>query len=68
MEKDRRVQGNIQVEQSNTERSPAPSTSQLHAKHQHIINERLPIGIVESSLDGRYIDVNDEFCRMLGYE
>jgi len=68
MEKDRRVQGNIQVEQSKTENSSPPSTSQLHAKHQHIINERLPIGIVESSLDGRYIDVNDEFCRMLGYQ
>lgn len=27
----------------------------------------LHIGIVECSLDGNYIDVNEEFCRILGY-
>jgi PAS domain S-box-containing protein len=29
--------------------------------------ERAPIGIVESSPDGKYISVNPEFCRILGY-
>ena len=27
-----------------------------------------PIGIVECSLDGRYINVNEEFCRLTGYK
>jgi len=29
--------------------------------------ERAPIGIVESSPDGEYVGVNEEFCRFLGY-
>ena len=29
--------------------------------------EHIPVGIVEVSLDGNYIDVNEEFCRILGY-
>jgi PAS domain S-box-containing protein len=27
-----------------------------------------PIGIVECSLDGRYINVNEEFCRLTGHK
>src|SRR5687768_1227271 len=29
--------------------------------------EHIPVGIVEVSLDGKYIDVNEEFSRILGY-
>ncbi|HSL44819.1 MAG TPA: PAS domain S-box protein [Anaerolineales bacterium] len=29
--------------------------------------EHAPIGIVEASLEGKYINVNEEFCRMTGY-
>lgn len=69
MEKDRKAQqGELNAEQLNTNPHSAPFSSALNAKHQQIINQHLPIGIVESSLDGRYMNVNEEFCRMLGYE
>lgn len=68
MEKDHKAQGKLDAEKSNTENHSSPSTSQLNAKHQHIINQHLPIGIAETSLDGKYINVNEELCRMLGYE
>ena len=68
MEMDRKAQGRLGDEKSNRENQHPPSTSPLNAKHQQIINQHLPIGIVESSLAGMYLDVNEEFCRMLGYE
>ena len=68
MEMDRKAQGRLGDEKSNRENQHPPSISPLNAKHQQIINQHLPIGIVESSLTGMYLDVNEEFCRMLGYE
>jgi two-component system sensor histidine kinase UhpB len=68
MEKDHKAQGKPTAEKSNTDNPLSPSASQLNAKHQLIINQHLPIGIVESSLKGKYLNVNEEFCRMLGYE
>ncbi|HEX9333660.1 MAG TPA: PAS domain S-box protein, partial [Anaerolineales bacterium] len=43
---------------------PAPS----NGKHPPTTYEHAPIGIVECSLDGKYINVNEEFCRITGYE
>src|SRR5215211_1017297 len=43
---------------------PAPS----NGKHLLATYEHALIGIVESSLDGMHINVNEEFCRILGYE
>ena len=43
---------------------PAPS----NGKHPPATYEHAPIGIVESSLEGRHLNVNEEFCRILGYE
>jgi PAS domain S-box-containing protein len=68
MEMDRKAQGRLGDEQSNREIHHPPSASQLNVKHQQIINQHLPIGIVETSFAGKYLDVNEEFCRMLGYE
>ena len=68
MEKTYKVQGNLDAEKSHTDKRSSPSASDLNAKHQQIINQHLPIGIVETSLEGKYLDVNEEFCRMLGYE
>ena len=68
MEKAYKAQGNLGEKKLPTEERASLSTSQLNAKHQQIINQHLPIGIIESSLDGKYLDANEEFCLMLGYE
>ncbi|HEY3473522.1 MAG TPA: PAS domain S-box protein, partial [Anaerolineales bacterium] len=68
MESDHKAQGNIDAEKLNTGNHSPTSTTELNAKHQQIINQHLPIGIVETAFDGTYLDVNEEFCRMLGYE
>ena len=36
--------------------------------HRIELFEHAPIGIVECSLDSRYINVNEEFCRITGYK
>ena len=68
MEKDRKAQGTFDKQQQNGNYHSSQSVSNLNAKHQQLINQYLPIGIVESSLEGQYLSVNEEFCRMLGYE
>jgi PAS domain S-box-containing protein len=68
MEKAYRAKGNLDAKNLPTDKRASPSISQLNAKHQQIINQHLPIGIIESSLDGKYLDANEEFCLLLGYE
>ena len=36
--------------------------------HRFQLFEHAPIGMVECSLDGRYTNVNEEFCRITGYQ
>ncbi|RPJ25407.1 MAG: PAS domain S-box protein, partial [Chloroflexi bacterium] len=49
-------------------RGSAPkTTSKSNGKYPLAVYEHLHIGIVEASLDGKYMDVNEEFCRILGY-
>ncbi len=45
-------------------RRAAPKTN---GKYPLATYEHIPIGIVEGSMEGKYIDVNEEFCRILGY-
>src|SRR5689334_252959 len=33
-----------------------------------VIYEEIPVGIAESSIRGKYIDANEEFCRIVGYQ
>jgi two-component system, NarL family, sensor histidine kinase UhpB len=33
-----------------------------------MIYKEIPVGIAESSIRGKYIDANEEFCRIVGYE
>jgi PAS domain S-box-containing protein len=40
-----------------------PKTERPPLSYEHI-----PIGIVETSLNGKYLNVNEEFCRITGYE
>ena len=48
-------------------RAATPSTSP-NGHHLPISYEQIPVGIVEASLKGAYINVNQEFCRITGYE
>ncbi|MDQ2693519.1 MAG: PAS domain S-box protein, partial [Chloroflexota bacterium] len=50
------------------ESRPTTKTAPSNRKTSPVTYEHAPIGIVESSLEGRYINVNEEFCRLLGYE
>jgi PAS domain S-box-containing protein len=68
MEKDHKTEEKLNIGELYTGNSSSSSAIPLSAKHQQILNQHLPIGIVESSLEGHYLDVNEEFCRMLGYE
>ena len=49
-------------------RTKAKSTSKTNGKTPVVMYEYAPIGIVESSLDASHINVNEEFCHLLGYE
>ncbi len=42
-------------------------TTTSNGEQPPVAYEHAPIGIVESSLDGRFLNVNEEFCRLLGY-
>jgi PAS domain S-box-containing protein len=68
METDHKMPGMLDTEKSQTDTPPPLSAPHLNAKHQQVINQHLPIGIVETSQNGKYLDVNEEFCRMVGYE
>lgn len=49
-------------------RSSAPKTTpKSDGKYPLAAYEHLHVGIVETSLTGKYIDANPEFCRILGY-
>jgi PAS domain S-box-containing protein len=67
MKRDRQAQEKLQSEplkgNNQTDRSPSPSNRQ----QRQTIYDQIPIAIVESSLQGRYIDANEEFCQMVGY-
>src|SRR5438034_6448299 len=49
-------------ERKRAEQALRESSQRLQATY-----ERAPIGIVESSPEGKYVGANEEFCRILGY-
>src|SRR5690242_19710138 len=58
------------------EKSPASTSavkrargtaSKTNGKHPLTGYEHIPIGIVETSLEGNFVNVNEEFCRIVGY-
>ncbi|HSL31705.1 MAG TPA: PAS domain S-box protein [Anaerolineales bacterium] len=60
-----------ELSSSKTTKSTRKATTKstgFNGKQPPVTYEHAPIGIVESSLEGRYINVNEEFCRLLGYE
>lgn len=50
--------GRVAVKLASKSKTERPSLSYEH----------IPIGIVETSLNGKYLNVNEEFCRITGYE
>ena len=68
MKKDQKAKGKLDSNDVGPAAATHHSPSKLNTKHQQIINQHVPIGIMECSREGKYIDVNDEFCQMLGYE
>jgi PAS domain S-box-containing protein len=67
MKKDRKSQGEPDSVKPKSGNKTHRSLSRSINKHQPLISEYIPIGIVETSPDGKYRDVNEEFCRILGY-
>ncbi len=52
---------------SHIERKRAAEELRQSKQRLTLTYHHAPIGIVETTLDGRFLEVNDEFCRMLGY-
>src|SRR5687768_2264303 len=48
-------------------RRAASKPASSNGKQSLMTYEHIPVGIVESSLEGKYINVNEEFCRITGY-
>ena len=44
------------------------AASETDLKRPAIVYEQIPIGIVERSLQGKFINANEEFCQIVGYE
>jgi PAS domain S-box-containing protein len=63
-----KVKPTYKVSAARKVRGSAPkTTSKSNGKRSLAAYEHLHIGIVEASLTGKYVDVNQEFCRILGY-
>ena len=51
-----------------TDRENKGTARNRDKQHMLELYQHAPIGIVECSLDGRYISVNEEFCRLIGHQ
>ena len=65
---DRKTQGNPDSRKSKSGVKVHRSKSKPDGKHLLATYERVPIGIAECSPEGLYISVNQEFCRITGFE
>lgn len=68
MKVDRKAKAKADSRKSNSDGKVRRSISKPDGKHLLATYERAPIGIAECSPEGRYISVNEEFCRITGYE
>src|SRR5688500_14699742 len=58
----------VQKRTKETDKESKGTTRNRDEKHMIELYKQAPIGIVECSLDGKYINVNEEFCRITGYK
>ena len=72
MKMDRKIKAGSRSKEARTNgkrrAASAKPASNPSNKHPLISYEHIPIGIVETSLDGKFLNVNEEFCRITGYE
>jgi PAS domain S-box-containing protein len=67
MKTDRKIKAVKSPPGVKTARGNGRAAHKSTGKQPLVAYEHIPVGIVESSLDGKYMDVNEEFCRILGY-
>ena len=67
MKTDRKIKAEKSPPKIKAAKGNSRELSRPNGKHLLAVYEHIPVGIVEASLDGRYMDVNQEFCRILGY-
>ncbi|MGZ9226474.1 MAG: PAS domain-containing protein, partial [Anaerolineales bacterium] len=72
MKTDRKTKVGSDVDKAKTEqkrgRSGSKSVLKSNGKNPLTSYEHIPVGIVECSPDARYVNINEEFCRITGYE
>jgi PAS domain S-box-containing protein len=67
MKVDRKTKAEKSPPAKKTVKSARRTVPRTNGNHPLIAYEHFPIGIVETSPAGKYMDVNEEFCRILGY-
>ena len=67
MKTDRKIKAAKSPSTTKVAKRGVRAAPKANGKHPLAAYEHIPIGIVEASLDGKYVDVNEEFCRILGY-
>jgi PAS domain S-box-containing protein len=68
MKRDRKTEGKLVLANLKVGEKTHRSTSKSILKLPPNIYEELPVGIAETSIEGKYINANAEFCRIVGYE
>jgi PAS domain S-box-containing protein len=58
----------VQKRTKETDKESKGTTRNRDEKHMIDLYKQAPIGMVECSLDGKYTNVNEEFCRLTGYK
>ena len=67
MKADRKTKGEKSPPDAKTAKRSRRVAPKTNGKHPLATYEHIPVGIVEASLDGNYVDANAEFCRILEY-
>lgn len=68
MKKDRKAPEKLNLVHSKADNNTHRSTAKSSSKGRPMFYEQIPIGIMKSSLKGKIINANEEFCQMVGYE
>src|SRR5687768_11809111 len=71
MKADSKIKAGLRSHMTKTANKDSPSssmfTSKSNGKHPLTDYEHVPIGIIECSIEGKHLNVNQEICRITGY-